>query len=59
MIDAHAELTLNPETDYKAKFDAVMNEILAGRHISQTAPEDPSLNRNPPDNDDQDSNSEE
>ena len=49
-IDARADLLLNPNTGYAERFDAVMTDILAGRHISQTEPTDPGKYRKPSDN---------
>ena len=52
-IDARAELILNPETGFGERFDAVMTDILAGRHITQTEPDDPGRFRKPSDNPDE------
>jgi hypothetical protein len=49
-IDSRADLLLNPNTDFAERFDAVMTDMLAGRHISQTNPEHPGLFRKPADN---------
>ena len=50
IIDEHEALVLDPDTDYKAKFEAVMEAMMSGSHISTLEPEDPALHRNPPDN---------
>jgi hypothetical protein len=52
-IDARADLLLNPETGFAERFDAVMTDMLAGRHISQTEPQDPGLLRKPAENEDE------
>ena len=52
-IDARADLILNPDTGFGERFDAVMTDILAGRHISQTEPKDPGKYRKPADNTDE------
>ena len=44
-IDARAELLLNPETEYGDKYEAVMTDLLEGRHIVQLKADDPGLNR--------------
>ena len=49
-IDSRADLLLNPDTGFAERFDAVMTDMLAGRHISQTEPLDPGLLRKPSDN---------
>ena len=51
LIDGRADLILNPDTGFAERFDAVMTDMLAGRHISQTEPEQPGLFRKPTDND--------
>ena len=50
-IDAHADLTLNPNAPFADKFEAVMTDILSGKHITQTEPLDPGLYRKPAEND--------
>jgi len=50
-IDARAELLLNPDTEYGDKYEAVMTDLLEGRHVVQLKAEDPGLNRGPTDND--------
>ena len=54
VIDERAELILNPDTGFAERFDAVMTDMLAGRHISQTEPKQPGLFRKPTDNEDED-----
>ena len=49
-IDARADLLLNPDTGFAERFDAVMTDMLAGRHISQTEPKDPGKYRKPSEN---------
>tara|TARA_R100001463_G_scaffold122328_1_gene178788 strand:- start:2916 stop:3731 length:816 start_codon:yes stop_codon:yes gene_type:complete len=49
-IDARAALTLNPDTDFGEKFEAVITDLLAGRHTTQIQPSDPGLYREPIDN---------
>ena len=46
-IDARAELMLDPTAGMPERFEAVMTDLLAGRHISQTEPEQPGLFRKP------------
>ena len=52
-IDSRADLLLNPETGFAERFDAVMTDMLAGRHISQTEPSEPGLFRKPADTDEE------
>ena len=49
-IDERAALVLNPDTPFGDCFEAVMSDLIAGRHISQTEPTDPGLSRGPIDN---------
>ena len=49
-IDARADLLLNPNTGFADRFDAVMTDMLAGRHITQTEPNEPGLFRKPSEN---------
>ena len=51
-IDARADLLLNPDTGFADRFDAVMTDMLAGRHISQTEPTQPGLFRKPAEDED-------
>jgi hypothetical protein len=44
---------LDPTTSFPERFEAVMTDMLAGRHISQTEPEQPGLFRKPSENDDE------
>jgi len=48
-IDARAALILDPDTGFGEKFEAVMTDLLAGRHSTQIEPEDPGLYREPTD----------
>lgn len=56
-IDATAELTaredlmLNPDTGFGERFEAVMTDMLAGRHASQVNIHQEGLHRGPADND--------
>ena len=50
-IDARADLLLNPDTEYGDKYEAVMTDLLEGRHVVQLKADDPGLNRGPTDND--------
>ena len=49
-IDARAALTLDPDLGFGDKFEAVMTDLLAGRHPTQIKPSDPGLYREPIDN---------
>lgn len=55
-IEARAALLLDPNTQYIDRFEAVMTDILAGKHISQTEPSNPGLFRAPTDNEENDEN---
>lgn len=55
-IDARAALLMNPDTGFAERFEAVMTDILAGKHISQTEPEDSGLFRKPIDNEESEDN---
>jgi len=48
-LDARAALLLNPDTPFGDCFEAVMTDLLAGRHISQTEPSDINLLSKPTD----------
>ena len=48
-LDARAALILNPDTPFGDCFEAVMTDLLAGRHISQTEPSDENLLHKPTD----------
>ena len=48
-IDARAALLLDPTTGFAERFEAVMTDMAAGRHISQVEPDDPGLYRAPTD----------
>lgn len=50
-IDERARMILDPTTDFGDRYEAVVVDLLEGRHISQTKPTDPGLNRNPIDHD--------
>ena len=49
-IDARAALLFDPNTQYDERFEAVMTDILAGRHINQLHPDEPGLFDGPVDN---------
>ena len=51
-IDARADLLLNPNARFDERFEAVMTDMLAGNHISQTEPTDPGAYRKPTENED-------
>jgi hypothetical protein len=51
-IDDRAELVLNPETEFGDRFEAVMTDLLKGKHITQTEPDQPGMYRKPADNTD-------
>ena len=55
-IEARAALLMNPETGFGERFEAVINDMLSGNHISQTEPDDPGLFRSPQDNGEDDEN---
>ena len=55
-IEARSAMLLDPKTKYADRFEAVMTDILAGKHISQTEPNDPGLFRAPIDNEENDDN---
>ena len=55
-IEARAALLLDPSTAFADRFEAVMNDMLSGTHISQTEPSDPGLFRAPTDIEENDSN---
>jgi hypothetical protein len=50
-IDARSQLILNPETGFGAKFEAVMTDLLNGKHITQTDSDTEGLYRDITDND--------
>ena len=49
-IDARDALLLDPSTDFDTRFQAVMTDMLQGRHVTQIEPDDPALYREPVDN---------
>ena len=53
-IEARAALLMNPDTGFADRFEAVMTDMLSGKHISQTEPDDPGLFRAPTDNEEND-----
>ena len=48
-IDARADLLMNPDTTYAERFEAAIEDMLLGRHISQTERDTPGLQRKPND----------
>ena len=48
-IDAREELLMNPDTSYQERFEAALQDMLAGRHISQTDKKSEGLKRKPED----------
>ena len=46
-IDARADLLMNPDTTYAERFEAAIEDMLSGRHISQTERDTPGLQRKP------------
>ena len=53
-IDARASMLLDPTTDFADRFEAVITDMLAGRHATQIEPNDPGLYREPIDNNEDD-----
>ena len=49
-IDGRADLTLDPNTEFGERFEAVMTDLLKGNHVTQTEPDQPGLYRKPTDN---------
>ena len=47
-IDARTNLILDPTTEFGDRYEAVMLDILQGRHITQTGVDDEGLYREPP-----------
>ena len=56
LIDERAALLFDPNTDYNDRFEAVMTDILNGRHVNQLAPEEPGLYQDPVDNEENPTN---
>ena len=52
-VDARAALLFDPNTHYDERFEAVITDLLAGRHGSQLNPDGQDLFDGPVDNDDQ------
>ena len=52
-IDARDALLLDPSTDFDTRFEAVMTDMLQGRHVTQIEPDDPGLYREPVDNEEE------
>ena len=48
-IDERASMLLNPDTSYAERFEAAIQDMLLGRHISQTERDTPGLQRKPND----------
>lgn len=47
-LDERNDLMISPETQFGQRFEAVLTDLLEGRHITQTESEDPSLYRQHP-----------
>ena len=52
-IDARTNMMLNPETGFGERFEAVITDMLQGRHITQAELDDPGLYREPTDHDEE------
>ena len=50
-IEQRAHLLLDPNTQFGERFEAVLTDMLGGKHISQTEPDEPGLFRAPSEND--------
>jgi hypothetical protein len=50
-LNAREDLMLNPDTGFGERFEAVMTDMLAGRHASQVNIHQEGLHRGPTDND--------
>ena len=46
-IDMRTNLILDPDTPFGEKFEAVVTDMLKGKHISTAEPDDPGLYRKP------------
>ena len=53
-IGSRADLLLDPTTNFAERFEAVLTDMVAGRHISQIEPDQPGLFRAPTDNEEND-----
>ena len=49
-IDARSALLFDSDAGFGAKFEAVMTDLLEGRHTTQIKPDDPGMYREPTDN---------
>ena len=47
---------MNPDAGFAEKFEAVMTDMMSGRHTSQITPDDPGLYREPTDHEATDDN---
>ena len=56
IIDERAALLMNPDAGFAEKFEAVMTDMMSGRHTSQITPDDPGLYREPTDHEATDDN---
>ena len=52
-IDARTNLLIDPDTSFGERFEAVITDMLNGKHITQTNPDEPGLFRKPIDNEDE------
>jgi hypothetical protein len=50
LIDERADLLFDPDTSYGDRFEAVMTDILAGRHVNQLTPDEDTEYQEPNDN---------
>jgi hypothetical protein len=56
VLEGRDDLVLNPNTMFDERFEAVMTDMLAGRHISQTKPNGENLFDQPEDHETDDDN---
>lgn len=56
LIETREDLILNPETEFTDRYEAVMIDLLEGRHVVQLNSESEGLHRGPTDNDESDDN---
>ena len=49
-MEGRDDLVLNPDTMFDERFQAVMVDMLNGKHISQTKPNSPGLFKGPSEN---------
>ena len=56
LIDERAALLMDPTSGFPERFEALMTDMIAGRHVSQIEPDHPGLFRAPTDNEELDEN---